>query len=97
MKSFLNFLVLFLMLHCFGFAQSKLQTTAEKSNYESTSTFDEVIQYINNLEESSDQLRIESMATSAAGRDVPLMIIADPLPASYQDIKDDDRIVTHRV
>lgn len=95
MKSFLNFLILFLMLQCFGFAQSELQTTAEKSNYESTSTFDEVIQYINNLEESSDLLRIESMATSAEGRDVPLMIIADPLPASYQDIENDDRIVVY--
>ena len=71
-----------------------MQTTAEKSNYESTSTYNDVIQFIQTLEKSSDILRIENMATSTEGRDIPFMIIADPLPTSYMEIKDDERIVS---
>lgn len=95
MKSFSNLLILVLILHFTGFTQFEKQTTAEKSNYESTSTYEDVIEFINELEKSSHLLNIETMATSAEGRDVPLMIIADPLPTNYQDIENDDRIVVY--
>ncbi|MCD4731097.1 MAG: hypothetical protein K8R74_10875, partial [Bacteroidales bacterium] len=95
MKNLRNFLILFLIIQYTSFAQSELQTTAEKSNYESTSTYEEVIQFIESLEKSSDKLRIEKIAQSTEGRDIPLMIIADPLPSSYKDLKNDDRIVVY--
>lgn len=95
MKKLIFIPLLFLSIYCSCWGQSELQTTAEKSNYESTSTYEDVIQFINSLEQSSDLIRIKTMATSAEGRDVPLMIIADPLPASYKEIKNDNRIVVY--
>jgi len=95
MKKLIFIPLIFLSIYISCWGQSELQTTAELSNYESTSTYDEVIKFIRNLEKPSDILRIESMATSAEGRDIPLMIIADPLPASYNDLNNDDRIVVY--
>lgn len=95
MKSFLNFLIFLILLQSNGFAQSNLQTTAEKSNYESTSTYEDVIQFIEALEKSSDNLRIKKLAKSTEGRDIPLLMIADPLPTSENNLKNDDRIVVY--
>ncbi len=95
MKKVYLVLTLMLLVHSTVFSQSELLTTAEKSNYESTSTYEEVIQFIETLEKSSDNLRIEKIARSIEGRDIPLMIIADPLPINYKDLKNDDRIVIY--
>ncbi len=95
MKRLLLIPVLLISFQFILSAQNTIQTTAEKSNYESTSAYNEVIQFITNLEESSDLLKIESLATSAEGRKIPLMIIADPLPANYKDIKSDQRVVVY--
>jgi len=95
MKKAYIVLTLMLLIHSTVFSQSELLTTAEKSNYESTSTYEDVIQFIESIEKSSDKLRLEKMARSTEGRDIPLMIIADPLPASYKDLKTDDRIVVY--
>ncbi len=95
MKKVYLVLTLMLLVHSTVFSQSELLTTAEKSNYESTSTYEDVIQFIETLEKSSDNLRIEKIARSIEGRDIPLMIIGDPLPASYKDLADDDRIVVY--
>jgi hypothetical protein len=95
MKKAYLVLTLMLLVHSTVFSQSELLTTAEKSNFESTSTYEEVIQFIETLEKSSDNLRVEKIARSIEGRDIPLMIIADPLPISYKDLKNDDRIVVY--
>ena len=88
-------LIISIVIIQFSNGQDKLLTTAEKSNYESTSTYKDVIQFIESLKKSSDNLRIEKMAQSTEGRDIPLMIIADPLPTSYENLKNDDRIVVY--
>ncbi len=96
MKKFLLIPILLLSsVHFILNGQVDLQTTAEKSNYESTSTYADVIQFIQTLEKSCDILRIEEFAQSTEGRDIPLMVIADPLPASYHDLKNDSRIVVY--
>lgn len=95
MKKHLLIPVLLISIQFILSAQNTNLTIAEKSNYQSTSTYDDVIQFIQNLEKSSDVLRIENIATSAEGRNIPLMIIADPLPTSYMEIKDDNRIVVY--
>lgn len=76
-------------------AQNKLLTVAESSNYKSTSTYNDVIDFINDLGETSDNIRIEYFATSAEGRDIPLMIIGTPLPEKSENMIDDNRIVVY--
>ncbi|MCD4664852.1 MAG: M14 family metallopeptidase [Bacteroidales bacterium] len=95
MKKFISVFILFITIHLLSPGQDELLTTAEKSNYESTSTYEEVIQFIQTLEESFDNLRIEKIAISIEGRDIPLLIIGDPLPLTYKDLIDDNRIVVY--
>lgn len=77
------------------FGQEKQLTTAEKSDYLSTSTYDEVIAFTNGLLESSDLIRRENIAVSTEGREIPLFVIADPLPASTDELASDDRVVVY--
>ncbi len=74
--------------------QFDLQTIAEKSDYTSTSTYNDVIRFIKVLEH-SPQMRIETFAKTIEGRELPLLIIADPLPSGPSDLKGDDRIVVY--
>jgi len=64
-------------------------------NHKSTSEHKDVIEFINNLKRSYEYIRIENIATSSEGRDIPLLIIGNPLPESPESMKDDDRIVVY--
>lgn len=54
------------------------KTRAELSNYEETSRYEEVLAFIAELQKRTDKLRVESFGKSEEGRDLPLMIFADP-------------------
>lgn len=88
------FLSLILFLSFSAICQETLQTTAEKTNYERTSTYDEVMLFIYELEK-SPFARLETIATSIEGRKIPLLIIGNPLPASPEDLQGDNRIVVY--
>ena len=77
------------------FSQIEPLTVAEKSNFESTSRYDDVIAFINQVAKSSKLIRIENIAQTIEGRDIPLMIIGNPLPKSPNDITDGKRIVVY--
>jgi hypothetical protein len=77
------------------FSQIKLQTIAEESDYKSTSDYQQVISFIDQLEKSSEYIRVEIIGTSAEGREIPLLIIGNPLPKSPVDLKNDERIVVY--
>ncbi len=77
------------------FCQEKLQTVAEKSNYTSTSDYYDVNTFIDQLKVSSHYIRVEKIATSVEGREVPLLIIGNPLPKSPGDLANDKRIVVY--
>ena len=77
------------------FGQHALQTTAEKSDYKSTSSYSEVMLFIDGLLSSYDNIQLETIATSTEGRDIPLLVIADPLPVNPNDLINDDRIVVY--
>jgi hypothetical protein len=75
--------------------QTPLLTVAEKSNYESTSTYNDVISFINKLKTANSYLRIETIARTTEGRDLPLLIIANPMPLKPADLLNDPRIVVY--
>ena len=77
------------------FGQSDFQTVAEKSNFESTSKYDDVMAFVNQLKKISTYIRVEIFAKTVEGRDLPLLIIGNPLPKSPEDLKNDKRVVVY--
>ncbi len=75
--------------------QAKLLSTAEQSDYKSTSDYDDVMSFVDQLKKSSPYVRVEQIAVSTEGREIPLLIIGNPLPASPADLKGDSRIVVY--
>ncbi len=76
-------------------SQANLLTVAEKSQFKSTSDYSDVITFIEQLKKSSRIIRVETIARSVEGRDVPLLIIGNPLPKSPESILNDKRIVIY--
>lgn len=76
-------------------SQFSFLTTAEKTDYQSTSTYQDVINFGYELSKSSPYIRLETIATSAEGRDIPLWVIANPLPDPLKDLSGDDRIIVY--
>lgn len=70
-------------------------TVAERSGFTSTSNYNDVITFIDQLKQMSHNIRTESVATSTEGFDIPLLIIGDPLPGSPDELKNDKRIVVY--
>jgi len=75
--------------------QNSLLTVAEKSEFESTSTYADVQSFITGLKATSTYIRVESIAKSTDGHDFPLMIIANPMPKSPSDLIKDKRLVVY--
>jgi dipeptidyl-peptidase-4 len=77
------------------FSQTKPLTVAESSNFESTSRYEDVMKFIDQLKSSSPYIRVETIATTNEGRDIPLMVIGNPLPQSPEDLHNDNRVVVY--
>lgn len=82
---------------CFSVSGSfaQLTTVAERSDFTATSTCKDVISFIDQLKKSSPYIRVENIAISTEGREIPLLIIGKPLPASPEDLKNDSRVVIY--
>jgi murein tripeptide amidase MpaA len=76
-------------------AQNNLLTVAEQSDFTSTSRYDDVVNFIEKLKKSSPYIRTERIATSIEGREIPLIIIGNPLPKSPDDLRNDKRTVVY--
>jgi hypothetical protein len=55
-----------------------MRTRAEISNYEETSTYEDVTRVINGLVETSSLVHTESFGKTEEGRELPLLVISDP-------------------
>ena len=95
MKRSLSILMALLLTAVNLFGQVKFQTMAEKSDYKSTSDYKDVMFFINHLKNSSHYIRSEYIAMSTEGREIPLLIIGNPLPKSPRDLAGDKRIVVY--
>jgi hypothetical protein len=71
------------------------RTTAEASDYKATSTYADVISYIRELQELSPYLRVETLCTSAEGRDVPLLVIGKPVVLDPLALRSEGRIALY--
>jgi len=77
------------------FSQDGLLTVAEKYDFKSTSTYKDVNLFIEKLKKSSPFIRVEKIAISADGWEIPLLVIANPLPKSPGELVNDKRIVVY--
>jgi hypothetical protein len=75
--------------------QENFLTVAEKSDFKSTSAYKDVKSFIDQLKQSSHYISSGTIATSVEGREVPLLIIGNPLPKSPKDLVNDKRIVVY--
>lgn len=81
----LNLLILAIALPMFAISQDMPLTVAEKSNYTVTSFHSDVLRFIDELK-SSKYIKVEKIATTPEGRDIPLLIVGNPLPDNPSDI-----------
>ncbi|MEW6652471.1 MAG: M14 family metallopeptidase [Bacteroidota bacterium] len=92
-------LFLFLLVSTICFANNpvkeKLLTVAEKSSFESTSRYQDVINFFKQLKKISGGFRIDYIGTSTNGLDIPLIVMGKPLPKSDIDLKKEKRIVVY--
>ena len=72
-----------------------LLTVAEASGFTATSRHADVMEFVRKLQRLSPLVRIETLAVSAEGRELPMMVIGNPPPASPQDLANDDRAVVY--
>jgi hypothetical protein len=72
-------------------AQEKPLTVAEQSQFKATSRHADVMAIIRALQRMSPYLRVETMATSTEGRDIPLLVIGNPLPSPGGPQRQDKR------
>lgn len=73
--------------------QAPFQTVAESSQFQSTSRYADVLDFIAKLKKSSPYIRVETLCKSAEGRDIPLLILGKPLPDGPARLKGDHRLV----
>ena len=57
---------------------NRLKTRAELTNYEETSRYEDVMKFISELQKRTPLLRVETFGKTEEGRELPLMIFADP-------------------
>jgi hypothetical protein len=84
-----------LLLPAALFAQDAPLTTAERTRFAETSRHADVLAFIAELQRLSPKVRVEPMAVTAEGRPLPLVIVGDPVPASPEDLRGDDRAVVY--
>ena len=71
----------------------QLKSHAEQTNYEETSRYEDVMRFIGELQKRTDKLRVESFGKTEEGRDLPLMIFADPPIAQPREARDSGKPV----
>jgi len=65
----------------------KLKSRAELTNYEETTRYEEVLNFITELQKRSPLIRLESFGKSEEGRSLPLMILSDSPISNSRDAR----------
>lgn len=70
-------------------------TAAEKSNFERTSTFNEVVSVIDALEQATDLMHRETLLVTDEGKAVPIVVLANPPVTSPEQADDSGKPVIY--
>ena len=70
-------------------------TVAESSDFTATSRYSDVMNFIRELQEKSSLIRVETLCVSPEGREVPLLIIGQPVPSSPLALNHDEKAVLY--
>ncbi|MDA3907118.1 MAG: M14 family metallopeptidase [Bacteroidales bacterium] len=95
MKNLLFALASALLLNVTVLAQTNLLTIAESSDYTKTSTHQNVLDFMIELDQDSPYLRIETIGNTTEGKPIPMLILANPMLNSPEDLMNDDRLVIY--
>ena len=82
LSGFIFFILGLFTLSGLSHGQKQPLTVAEATNYAATSRYADVMNFIKEMQKQSPLLRVETLCRSAEGRDVPLLIIGNPVPVS---------------
>ena len=93
------FAVCLFLLHLFLAAQStwtdSLVITPERTAFQRTSTYADVIKFLNEVKKLSDQIHVFSMGKSLEGKDIPVAVLADPKITSAAEAKASGKMVLY--
>jgi hypothetical protein len=73
----------------------ELILTPEKSNFEKTSTYSEVMSFLNAIKSKSNDVQIISMGKSLEGKEIPVAILAKPAIKSVEEAKASGKFVIY--
>ncbi len=93
-------LLLLIVLTYTAHAQTKgfsddLLITPEKSNFDKTSTYGEVMSFINAIKDKSPYIKVSSIGKSPMGKEIPLVILANPAISTPEQAKASGKLVVY--
>lgn len=74
---------------------AELITTPEKTNYQETSTYADVINFIKALQPKTDLMHLEYMGKSLEGKDIPVVVMADPKVSTPEEAEQSGKPVMY--
>ena len=74
---------------------AELITTPEKTNYQETSTYTDVMNFIKALQPKTDLMYLEYMGKSLEGKDIPVVVMADPKVNSPEEAEQSGKPVMY--
>lgn len=69
--------------------------TPEKSNFEKTSTYGDVMKFINTIKDLSPNIRVTTIGKSPMGKEIPLVILARPAVSTPEEARASGKTVVY--
>lgn len=89
----ITFLLLFIIISANSKSQSKqawpedLMLTPEKSNFDKTSTYADVMKFITTIKDMSPYIQVSTIGKSPMGKEIPMIILAKPAISTPEQAK----------
>ena len=90
----------FVVLLCFTSLQSfsrqgSLILTPEKSNFVKTSTYAEVMDFLNTISQQNNNMQLISMGRSMEGKEIPVAILSNPKIATPEEARSSGKTIVY--